>query len=346
MVQDACMCDPRRSPQLTAPGSSPLPSSIAGAIPQDPLPTLTVAAVARRLGVAPATLRTWARRYGLGPSEHAAGSHRRYSQSDLNRLLVMRRLTHEGLSPAQAAQTALATEGDLELTEESFLESGLDPTVMTRSHRAGGGRVVPLPQASPAVRGLARAAMALDAHGISEVLRRSIRTEGVIATWETLAIPVLVGLGERFAASHDGIEVEHLFSECLMGVLRATTEQMVLPRNTVAVMLACVGDEQHSLPLHAMAAALAERSIAARQLGMRVPAEALASAVRRSGPAVVLAYAALPVANLDSLDALAKVRPAPRVLVGGPGWPTALPSTVDRVRSLGEAVDNIVSSVL
>ena len=33
-----------------------------------PLPALAVAAVARRLGVAPATLRTWDRRYGLGPS--------------------------------------------------------------------------------------------------------------------------------------------------------------------------------------------------------------------------------------------------------------------------------------
>ena len=39
---------------------------------------LTVAAVARRLGVAPATLRTWDRRYGLGPSSHEAGEHRRY----------------------------------------------------------------------------------------------------------------------------------------------------------------------------------------------------------------------------------------------------------------------------
>ena len=48
--------------------------------------TLTVAAVARRLGVAPATLRTWDRRYGLGPGTHLAGSHRRYSAEDLARL--------------------------------------------------------------------------------------------------------------------------------------------------------------------------------------------------------------------------------------------------------------------
>ena len=38
---------------------------------------LSVAAVARRIGIAPATLRTWDRRYGLGPTLHKAGSHRR-----------------------------------------------------------------------------------------------------------------------------------------------------------------------------------------------------------------------------------------------------------------------------
>ena len=68
---------------------------------------LTVAAVARRLGVAPATLRTWDRRYGLGPSEHSVGEHRRYSETDLARLTLMRKLVIAGVTPAEAAQQAL-----------------------------------------------------------------------------------------------------------------------------------------------------------------------------------------------------------------------------------------------
>src|SRR5512143_4130509 len=72
-------------------------------------PVLTVAAVARRLGVAPSTLRTWDRRYGLGPSAHTAGSHRRYGPDDLRRLSVMRGLTLEGVPPAEAAQIALSS---------------------------------------------------------------------------------------------------------------------------------------------------------------------------------------------------------------------------------------------
>ncbi len=322
-----------------------------------PVPTLTVAAVARRLGVAPATLRTWARRYGLGPSQHTAGSHRRYSTADLTRLLVMRRLTHEGVSPAQAAQLALAEDSDgappsgfdglPSQVRDVGRTSGRGPEGSSGgSYRAGGGRVVPLPQAAPAVRGLARASMALDAHGVSEVLRRAVRSVGVIAAWETLAAPVLVGLGERYAATNEGIEVEHLFSECLMGVLRATSDQLTAPRNTAPVLLACIGEEQHSLPLHAIAAALAERGVLARQLGMRVPSEALASAVHRSGPGVVLLYAALPVLTVEPLTVLAKMRPVPYLLVGGPGWPDHLPSTVHPVTSLSDAVEHILVAVL
>jgi len=83
--------DPQRiGEQADGSEPSPRPSPVAdGDAPTASAPPygarLTVSAVAHRLGVAPATLRTWARRYGLGPSEHSAGEHRRYSAADLAR---------------------------------------------------------------------------------------------------------------------------------------------------------------------------------------------------------------------------------------------------------------------
>ncbi len=92
---------------MTTPsGTEPTPDRS----PLEDGPGLTVAAVASRLGVAPATLRTWDRRYGLGPSGHAAGSHRRYSLRDLARLVVMRRLALDGVAPQDAARAALASD--------------------------------------------------------------------------------------------------------------------------------------------------------------------------------------------------------------------------------------------
>lgn len=316
-------------------------------------PTLTVAAVARRLGVAPATLRTWARRYGLGPSAHTAGAHRRYSAQDLARLVIMRRLTHEGVAPAEAARLALAQQEPIEHADAlapviALVPGGPTPDAVPASltQPSGGGRIVPLPQASPAVRGLARACMALDSGAVTEVLRRQVAAEGVVRTWDALITPVLVGLGERWAATGEGVEVEHLLAECVIAVLGSTTARLREPRNTGPILLACVDEEQHTLPLHALAAALAERDVGCRLLGARTPPEALASAVRRSGPGVVFLSASMPVPAVTDLAQLVRVRPAPRILVGGSGWPSELPPTARRVSSLQQCVDLIVSIVV
>src|ERR1039458_2103631 len=68
----------------------------------------SVGAVARRLGVAPSTLRTWNRRYGIGARELSPGRHRRYTAEDITRLEHMQRLILRGAAPADAARAALA----------------------------------------------------------------------------------------------------------------------------------------------------------------------------------------------------------------------------------------------
>src|SRR3954469_4665905 len=55
----------------------------------------------------PSTLRTWDRRYGIGPTDHAPGRHRRYSPDDLARLELMHRALIQGATPADAAVHAL-----------------------------------------------------------------------------------------------------------------------------------------------------------------------------------------------------------------------------------------------
>ncbi len=265
----------------------------------------------------------------------------------------MRRLTHEGVAPAEAARLALAQQDVVEQAAAlapviALVPGGPSPEPVQAPGvtRGGGGRIVALPRASPAVRGLARACMALDAGSVTDTLRRQIAAEGVVATWDTLVAPVLVGLGERWAVTGEGVEVEHLFAECVMAVLGSSVARLREASNAGPVLLACVEEEQHTLPLHALSAALAERGVGCRQLGARTPPEALASAVRRSGPGVVFLSASMPVAEVAHLAQLERVRPAPRVLVGGAGWPRDLPPTVHRAFSLQQSVDLVVSIVL
>lgn len=333
--------------------------------PRVPQVALTVSAVARRLGVAPATLRTWDRRYGLGPTGHAAGTHRRYTPDDVARLTLMRRLTLDGVAPVDAAKAALASDEAGEVTPlpvawhaggwrrgtpSAVPTAPVPTTAHVRSseqvvRRRGGGRVIALPHATPAARGLARAAMALDALECTRIVRDQVRRRGVVPAWDDLVAPVLVGIGDRWEATGEGVEVEHLLSEAVLTAMRGTALAVGEAVNARPVLLACAEDELHSLPIHVLAAALAERHVASRMLGARVPGEALQDAVRRLGPLAVFVWSQAPrTARPAQLAHLGGMRPAPFLLAGGPGWDSCeLPAGVARVTELAEAVERLVT---
>jgi hypothetical protein len=188
--------------------------------------------------------------------------------------------------------------------------------------------------------------MALDSGSVRAALERSLVEHGPVATWTELLTPVLVAIGERWAATGEGIEVEHLLAETAGGALRAVSAAPE-PRNGRPVLLACAPDEQHTLPLSALAAALAEQGIGVRLLGGGLPATALAAAVRRTGPAVLLVWAQLPRhADARVLDGLPVLRPPVAVLAGGAGWRgRRLPSRVNYVPDLITAVTLVVRAV-
>lgn len=300
-------------------------------------PRYTVSAVAHRLGVAPATLRTWARRYGLGPSEHQSGAHRRYSTSDVVRLETMRRLTLDGVPPAEAARVAAASPGG------AAPASGPLPDREGRLRTAGGpgGQVLALPGADAVVRGMGRAALALDARAISSTLRSEIDAHGVVHTWEHVLRPVLVAVGERWASTGQGVEVEHLLSDCAATVLRGVADRASEQPDRRPALLAGAPDDHHALPLHALAAALAERDLATRTLGPSMPAESVRAAVRRTGAALLFVWSQLPAsAARAGLDELPVTRPPTSVVVGGPGWSSrTVPDRATVARDLPHAVE-------
>ncbi len=293
-----------------------------------PETVLGVAAVARRFGVATGTLRTWDRRYGLGPSDHQPGHPRRYTARDLARLEVMRLHMLEGVTPAEAARAALVAEPD-ESTAAGVI-AALRPlnrhdagmSASAARDRPGGGRVVPLRDASPAARGLARAAMSLDSDACTARLLAALRRDGVVATWNELLLPVLTGVGDRWRATGKGVDVEHLLSESAEVALRAGTRAGRLPSGGRPVLLAAVEPEDHRLPLVALGAALDEREIPSRMLGVRLPVPALADAIRRTGPAAVFLWSqgAAGPGRVPDPGALGAARPRPVLVLGGPGY--------------------------
>ncbi len=317
-------------------------------------PLLTVAAAARRVGVAPPTLRTWDRRYGLGPSAHVPGAHRRYTPDDVRRLDVMHRLVLDGVSAGDAARMALAADvGKPSAAQVLPAFPSRLPAAEPAGHTGAEASVVSMAghramRSHERTAALTRAATAFDATTITVLLDDEIARRGTVPTWQDVITPLLVAVGKRWETTGRGVEVEHLVAGAVASTLRQHTRRVQRPATTPRyVLLACAEEEQHSLPLRALEAALAERGVSSRVLGARVPAAALAAAVRRSGPTAVFLWSQTALTgDPAAVEAVPAVRPAPLVVIGGPGWPPGVPEgpRLRRVGELAEAVETLVAA--
>jgi hypothetical protein len=220
------------------------------------------------------------------------------------------------------------------------------PAAAEPSVRAGGG-TLRMPGAGPRARGLGRAALFMDPVAVRRLLNESIDEVGLIPTWDDVARPVLTAVGQRWATTGLGVEVEHLLSECLIAVFGARAE-VDAERRARPVLLAGMPSEMHVVPLAVLAAVLADRGITSRSLGPALPASALGAAVRRIAPAVVVLWSQLsPTADVDVVESLPTTRPRFRTFVAGPGWAgVALPHGVVLLPSLADAGDEIGTALL
>ncbi len=279
--------------------------------------TLSAGAVARQLGISPATLRTWAHRYGIEPSVRSEGSHRRYTPEDIDRLVAMQRLVRAGVPVADAAARVKdATPEPLPIEPECRTE--IMPT---------------------RVRALWDAAQSLDGQRCASLVAEAVQEVGVLPAWQSLIRPVLQRAGEQWERDRIGIDVEHVLSD-------AVTAGLFLDRpvRREGVLLSATSKEDHVLPLYALRAALAEVGIGAELLTARTPAVTLGEATKRMHPGVIVLWAQLPDnADLQGFDHLPGQRPKPALAAAGPGWPDRTPWP--RLASLQDAVNFVRSHV-
>ncbi|WP_370619052.1 MerR family transcriptional regulator [Mumia sp. Pv 4-285] len=267
-----------------------------------------VGAVAERVGVATPTLRTWERRYGLGPSQRTEGGHRRYSETDIRRVQLMNRIVTSGVPAQSAARVALSLDS-----------SGLVAALASDEPLYGApGQVIATP--AETVGRILDAGAALDVVGITTLLADTVRDWGVLGAWVNVLAPALQDASFAVADAKLGEESERVIRERLEVELRSVARSYA-PRylGVRPLVLASVDAEAESLAVLALEAALAGRGVAVLSLGFEVPARSLVGLLGRVTPAAVYLWAShVPdTAMVDALDASAGDTP---VLVGGPGW--------------------------
>ncbi len=289
-------------------------------------PLLTVSAVARRIGVAPATLRTWDRRYELGPSEHAAGAHRRYGSSDVARLIVMRRLTIDGVAPAEAAEIARRARPDDVFGPIAAPEAALDDG----------------PAASDAV---VDAALAGDVDELGRLLAL-LPGDDVLRWWTLLVEPAVSALVRRTVVDRPGVSPTFALGSAAVAALRDAAPAPV--RGQPVILVRAPGMRIGLVGAHTMAAAMAGRGADARVVsGLLSARHALELvAMTRAGAVVTVVDALEP--DLSAVERLAEQRPdVPQFVMLPEGAAGQLPlgRSVHRARTVTGVVHEALAAV-
>jgi DNA-binding transcriptional MerR regulator len=274
-----------------------------------------VGSVAERLGIAASTLRTWDRRYGIGPSRRTEGGHRRYAEDDILRVQVMARFTARGV-PAQTAARVASSMDPEPLRAQASEPDHRDPDGMGMPVATAGNR--PSGQAHA----IAAAASGLDSSTLTALYRQALRERGLASAWTDVFTPALRLIGEMWGAGALGIHAEHLASELLSDELRAVVRDNRRRTAPSTVLLAGAEDDSHYLPLLAVQAELARQGTGATFLGARMPGPSLGEAVVRRRPRHVFLWASMPRPDVDpAWESLRVAGTEVHVVTGGPGWP-------------------------
>lgn len=276
---------------------------------------LSVGEVAARLGVPASTLRTWERRYELGPTARSSGGHRRYDATDVERLERMNLLISSGLGPAAAARAAL---------------SG-DPVEVDGDAADFGDAIV-------------AATRAYDAEGLRTLFTRKLEDLGTLHAWSDHIAPSMRRIGDEWYQGNIGVDGEHLVSDALHTALRARfAARRLRHQDHRPVLLACAEDEHHVLPLLALQCALAEEGVGCHMLGQRTPFSAISAMTLRLRPAAVFLWASIVHFDAGALSSVVDAAgDQSELILGGPGWSVdSLPVATD----LAEAVAAVKNAI-
>ena len=249
---------------------------------------LNIAALAKRTGVAPDTLRKWEQRYGVLRPSRTSGGQRRYDESDVARVEWLTARLAEGWRIGEAA--ALLGKGDA-------------PASSAELRRA-----------------ILQAVADADGERIGRLLDHAFALFDLEETLVAVVHPLLEDVGRGWAEDRLSVAQEHLVT----AAIRARLERLLADaRGGVrgVAVLACAPGERHELGLLMLAVLLRADGWQVAYLGADTPLEDTLEFARTISARIVCLSAA-DGARVDELEsALAGVRmPEGAALVlGGSG---------------------------
>jgi MerR family transcriptional regulator, light-induced transcriptional regulator len=227
-------------------------------------PLYRIHVVAERVGVTEALLRAWERRYGLTKPQRTPGGYRAYTETDIEVLKRIKKLTEQGVSIGEAARHGPA------LRRELSKQASPPPPPPSDGEQLARWRSEML-----------AAGQAYDQERVDAVLDQALAVLPPRLAFERLVAPALVEVGDAWHRGELSVAQEHLVSQAARSRLAAAL--VARPRRgTKHVLCACFPEEEHDIGLLGAALRLSEAGVKVTFLGARTPAQELAQAAAGS----------------------------------------------------------------
>jgi MerR family transcriptional regulator, light-induced transcriptional regulator len=273
--------------------------------------------VARRTGLSPSVLRAWERRYAAVEPDRSEGGQRLYSDADIHRLGLMKRLVDGGRTISRIANLPAEELHEL-VRRDALSESEGRPPASAVAGPA------PVPDAGEDARTLLeRAFRAVEAMDRESLDRTLVRAAVILQPWTLIAelvLPLLSRIGDRWEHGHLGPAAEHLASGVVRGFLQWLIATAQVEPGAPLLLTATPRGQLHefgALLSGAVASGLGWRTVF---VGADLPAEELSLAVGHMG-ATAIALSAIhpngPVSVVKELAALRALLPSEVLLLAG-----------------------------
>ncbi len=282
--------------------------------------------VARRTGLTPDVLRAWERRYEAILPERSPGSRRLYSSEDIERLILLRRLTQGGRGIGDIARLPTERLRKMLRDDEEAVRRVRPAAPAPRDgapRGAGDGR-----RTESGIDAAGHLESCVDAVGNLDVVDLEARIDGAylalgqIAAIERVILPLMRAIGDRWRDGRIRVVHEHLASAVVRTVVSNMGRVQVAPASAPTLIVTTPAGQQHELGALVAATTAASEGWQVVYLGPNLPAEEIAAAARQKGAGAIALSLVYPADDPRVAEELVRLRTlvpgTTAILVGGP----------------------------
>jgi len=302
--------------------------------------------VVRQTGLSPHVIRVWERRYQAVSPGRTTTNRRRYSASEVERLMLLKAATHAGHSIGTVAG----------LTNDQLKALGGGVSVAPASASMDGARATAVvmrpPQAEAFLDESLRAGRGLDSPGLDRALDQALVALGHRGLLTLVIAPLIQLIGEQWKAGILTAAHEHFASAVIRVFLSHVSRPFLASENSPVLVVSTPSGQIHELGAVLVGSAASSLGWWVVYLGPSLPASEIAGAALQRGARAVALSVVYPeddTALPGEVDRLRRLLPASTaLLVGGraaASYAGAFSETgITLIRALedfGEALDRL-----